>query len=65
MDNRNDDQGDYVPLFDNVAGYTFQQLFNSLDSDVSSIQNYKIRLLNENGNNQATGVNTIFTFYGY
>jgi hypothetical protein len=66
-DNRNDNNGSpvRVPLIDNVINYTNQQFFNALDSDINNLPAYRVRLLNENGNNQAAGVNTIFTFYGY
>lgn len=50
-------------LDNNVNGYTNQQFFNALDNDTTTLQDYLVRLLNENGNNQAAGVNTIFTFY--
>ncbi len=67
IDNRND--RDAIPrrvdLADDVAGYTNQQFFNALDADITDLQAYRVRLLNENANNQATGVNLIFTFYGY
>jgi len=42
-----------------------QPAINALDADVLTLATYKTRLLSENGNSQATGVNTIFTFYGY
>lgn len=67
MDDRNDN--DALPkrvfLDDTVYNYTNQQMFNALSSDIYNLQNYKARLLYNNGYNQQTGVNTIFTFYGY
>lgn len=63
IDNRNDVLFDRVLLDDQVAGYTNQQFFNALDTDIRSLPGFRVRLLNENGNNQAAGVNTIFTFY--
>ena len=67
LDNRNDFNFNTarVPLNDNVVGYTNQQFFNALDDDINNLPNYRIRLLNENGNNQAVNVNTISNFYGY
>ena len=67
LDNRNDFNAvpQRVALGDNVVGYTNQQFFNALDDDINNLPTYRIRLLNENGNNQAAGVNPIFTFYGY
>jgi hypothetical protein len=67
MDNRND--GNQFPLKvalnDAVFGYTNQQFFNALDNDLTTLQDYRVRLLNENNNSQLTGVTTIFNFYGY
>lgn len=67
MDNRNDNNAVplRVPLDDIVSGYTIPQIFNALQSDINSMQSYKVRLLTQNANNQLAGVNTIFTFYGY
>ena len=65
IDNRNDNIQTPVrnALDDQVTGYTNQQFFNALDPDIRSLPNFRLRLLNENGNNQAAGVNTIFTYY--
>ncbi|MDQ6608913.1 MAG: hypothetical protein M3Y85_03730 [Bacteroidota bacterium] len=67
IDNRNDAAS--IPLRvdidDEVFGYTNQQLFNALDADVTSLIQYRIRFLNENGNNQAFEVTQLFNRYGY
>lgn len=63
IDNRNDQAFGRVNLIDQVSGYTNQQFFNALDADIRSLPAFRVRLLNENGNSQAAGVNTIFTFY--
>jgi hypothetical protein len=67
MDNRNDNAvpSVRVRLNDNVSNYTNAQFFNALDPDIGSLAGFRIRLLAENGNNQAAGVTEIFTFYGY
>ena len=69
IDNRNDQAIDplnaRVPLDDNVTGYTNLQFFNALDADINNLPAYRIRLLTENGNNQAAGVTPVFNFYGY
>jgi hypothetical protein len=67
LDNRNDNLAipPRVLLNDVVTGYTNQQFFNALDDDINNLPTYRIRLLNENGNNQAVGVTSIFTFYRY
>ncbi|MCW3080445.1 MAG: hypothetical protein JWR87_1875 [Segetibacter sp.] len=63
IDNRNDQAFGRVNLNDAVSGYNNQQFFNALDDDIRRLQEYRVRLLNENGNNQAAGVNIIFDFY--
>ncbi len=63
IDDRNDGLFGRVLLDDNVLNYNNQQFFNALDPDIRSLPDFRVRLLNENGNNQATDVNTIFTFY--
>ena len=67
VDNRNDNiqNPQRVPLVDNVSGYSNQQFFDALDNNITTIPQYKTRLLTNNNNNQAAGVNNIFTFYGY
>jgi hypothetical protein len=50
---------------DLVSGYTTQQFFNALDADINNLPAYRIRLLSENGNNQAVNVTSLFAFYGY
>lgn len=44
---------------------SYAGFFNSLDNDVTDLGDYRQNLLQENGNDQATGVNSIFSFYGY
>ena len=63
IDARNDENFGRVNLNDQVSGYTNQQFFNALDEDIRSLPAFRIRLLNENSNNQAAELNTIFTFY--
>ena len=67
IDNRNDLFA--VPLRvnlnDGVFGFTNQQMFNALESDVKSIPAFRQRLLQQNGNNQATEVTNLFAQYGY
>ena len=50
---------------DNVAGYTIQQCFNALQSDVRTVPAFRDRLLLQNGNNQIVNVNDLFFRYGY
>ncbi|HTJ47834.1 MAG TPA: hypothetical protein VL443_00160 [Cyclobacteriaceae bacterium] len=68
MDLMDDTPGEIRPTFpvdDLVSGYTNQQFFNALDSDVRTVIDFKNRLLSENGNNQSIQVNTLFGDYGY
>jgi len=58
-----DDRDENVPLLDRVNLYTNQQLFNALDNDVFSLDQFRIRLLIENNNLQANEVNQIFALY--
>lgn len=48
---------------DNVSGYTHQDLFDALDSDVRSPQQFRNRLLRENGNRDRTDVLNLFEAY--
>jgi len=61
MDARNEP----APVIDNVQGYTNLQFFTALESDVKSIPAFRQRLLQQNGNNQATEVTQLFAQYGY
>jgi hypothetical protein len=54
-----------MPVSDNVSNYTNEQFFNALDSDINSLPNYRIRLLQENGNDQSIQVINLFGQYGY
>jgi hypothetical protein len=54
-----------VPVIDGVSNYTNQQFFNALDNDITNLQLYRQRLLNENGNNQSIQVTNLFGQYGY
>ena len=54
-----------VPLTDNVLGFTNQQLFDALQSDVTSIPQYRLRLIQQNPNNQTIPVTNLFGQYHY
>ena len=62
IDNRNDAG---APVFDNVAGYTTQQCFNALQSDVRTIPEFRNRFLQQVGTAQQAQVNDLFFRYGY
>lgn len=48
---------------DAVSGFTIPQIFNALQPDVSSLQQYRDRLILQNGNNQQ--LINLFTEYGF
>lgn len=60
-----DTSNENTPLVDQVTGYTNQQMFNAFQSDIFTLQEYRYKLLLQNGNNQAAGVNALFSQYGY
>jgi hypothetical protein len=58
------------PVIDNISGFTIAQLFNALQSDVTTLQLYKARLINQNPNtagnpNLSTQITSIFNQYHY
>ncbi|MCY7293406.1 MAG: hypothetical protein LH615_14600, partial [Ferruginibacter sp.] len=63
-DNR-DDFNFGASYHDEVSGYTNQQIFNALQSDVRSILVFRDRLLQQNGNNQSVQVNGLINEYHY
>ncbi len=63
MDTRNDFNVAGSPLNDAVSNFTIQQIFNPLQSDVSSPQQYRDRLLQQTGLNQQ--VINLFSEYHY
>jgi hypothetical protein len=67
LDDRNDALAipQRVNIDDEVNLYTNQQLFQSLDPDVKSMPQYRVRLLQENNNTQAAQVNLLFSRYNY
>lgn len=66
-----DDRNDLIVPFprvlinDEVLNYTNLQFFNALDADINSLPAYRVRLLQENGNNQGVQVTNLFAAYGY
>lgn len=48
---------------DNVSGYTHQDLFDALDSDVDTPQKFRNRLLSENGNRDKADLEDLFEAY--
>lgn len=54
-----------IPVNDQVSGFTNAQLFNSIQSDVKSVQQYKLRFQQQNPNNQTIQITNLFSQYGY
>lgn len=67
IDDRNDLTVPFprVPINDEVLNYTNLQFFNALDADINTLPAYRVRLLQENGNNQGAQVTNLFAAYGY
>ena len=61
-DNRNDDTN---PVIDLVSGFSIQQIFRALQSDVRSVPTFRQKLLQQNSNLQFSQVNDLFKQYGY
>jgi len=53
------------PVIDGVSNFTIQQLFNPLQSDVSTIPAYRARLIQQNPNNQTAQITALFGQYNY
>lgn len=61
--------GEFV-VNDPVLGFTISQIFNPLQSDVTTVQQYRARLILQNPNstanpNLSTQITTLFTSYHY
>jgi hypothetical protein len=67
IDNRNDMNVFPLRVFidDQVLNYTNYHFFNALDVDIKSLPAYRVRLLQENGNNQGVQITSLFSAYGY
>jgi hypothetical protein len=50
---------------DQVSGFTISQIFNALQSDITTLPQYKARFLLQNNNAQQVQINTLFTSYNY
>ncbi|MBS1610945.1 MAG: hypothetical protein JSS70_19760 [Bacteroidetes bacterium] len=55
------------PLFVNdvVGGFTIQQIFAALQSDIRTIPAYRDRLIQQNPSNQTAQINALFGQYNY
>lgn len=55
----------FTQVNDLVLGLTTSQIFSALQSDVTTVSQYKTRLLQQIGNGQLNNINNLFTSYGY
>ncbi len=54
-----------TPVIDNIGGFTITQLFNGLQSDITTIPQYRARLIIQNPTISATGITNLFGQYHY
>ena len=65
-DNRNDNLFNQQAVTDQVTGYTNAQMFSAFQSSILTLQNYRVKLLQiNNNNNNPTPVTNLFSQYGY
>lgn len=51
---------------DNVSNYTNQQMFNAFQSSIFTLQDYRVKLIQQNPTNPTTPqVTNLFSQYGY
>ncbi len=50
---------------DQVSGFTTAAIFNALQSDVTTVPQYRTRFIQQNPNNQTVALNNLFTSYHY
>jgi len=55
----------FTQVNDQVSGYTIQQIFAAYQSDVTTMQQFRDRLLQQNNYNQQTQIMNLFQSYGY
>jgi hypothetical protein len=60
-----DTRNEFNPIRDEVSSLTIQQIFNSLEADVTSVQQYRTRLQQQNPGNQTAQITDLFSQYRY
>lgn len=63
MDTRNE-PGPH-PVVDGVSNFTIAQLFNALQSNVTTLQQYRVTFQQQNTGNQTIPITNLFAQYGY
>ncbi|HEV8083301.1 MAG TPA: hypothetical protein VGP55_08880, partial [Chitinophagaceae bacterium] len=61
----NDARNETTPVLDQVSGYSNQQMFNSFQSTIYTLQDYRVRLLQTTANPTSGFVPNLFSLYGY
>jgi hypothetical protein len=65
IDNRNDFLFNAAMVNDLVSGFTNAQMFNAFQSSIYTLQDYRVKLLQQTANNTAPSVPDLFSQYGY
>ena len=65
MEDLMDNTPNEFPVNDQVLGFSIQQLFNALQTDVTTVQQYRLRFIQQNPNNQTVFVTNLFDQYHY
>lgn len=65
MDNRNDRAFSQDAVDDQVSGYTNLQMFGAFQSNIYTLQDYRVRLLQTTTNPTSQFVTNLFLQYGY
>ena len=65
MEDLIDNTNEINPIVDNVNGFTVQQLSNALQSDVTTVQQYRDRFIQQNPGNQTNAITNLFGQYHY
>ena len=54
-----------ININDQVSGFSIASIFNSLQSDVTTVPQYRTRFIQQNPGNQTTALTTLFSSYHY
>ena len=54
-----------VPITDQVAGFTIQQLYLALQADVNTVPQYRARFIQQNPGIQTNAITNLFGSYHY
>ncbi len=61
-----DSRNESIPVADMVSGFTNQQMFASFQSTITKLQDYRLKLIEQNISNPTINqVTNLFAQYGY